>query len=123
VNREAIGGINTHAAMALATHLQTAESGTQVWFIVPPRMFYHGFAMLDFLARDVKAADVLEPIASAQAVPPASSEHPTLYVFSPERLGEIEYVQQAYPNGRLIPLTWMYHAEPLLFGYQIDPAR
>ncbi len=120
IQREHIGGVNTHVAMALATYIKDQPEGTQLWFMVPPRMFYHGFAMLDYLARQVKGDDVLEKVTTPETVPPASAGKVTIYAITPERLDELNLVKLAYPGGEEKALYWPLEPEPLIYVYRLD---
>ena len=121
IHRENIGGANTHLAMALANYLQEQPAGTHVWFMVPHRMYYHGFAMLDYLARDVTAVDVLDPVTTVKQVPQANPNAPTVYAVAPERLGELEFVRQVYPDGEYQELTWPLANGTLVHVYRVNP--
>jgi hypothetical protein len=105
-HREAIGGANTAVANALARYLQAQPDGTRLWFLGAPRMYYHGFALLEFLAPQIEATDVPEAIQRVTAVPDPSETHPTIYVVLPERHAELEFIQRRFPGGATETLTW-----------------
>jgi len=54
---------------------------------------------MDFLAPDVPGQDVAEPLDA----PPDFVEEGrgAVFIFLPERVGELEWVRQAFPGGRL----------------------
>jgi|DewCreStandDraft_2_1066082.scaffolds.fasta_scaffold00826_22 4-amino-4-deoxy-L-arabinose transferase-like glycosyltransferase len=123
VRREQLGGVNTQAANALARYLQTQPGGTKVWFLGPPRMYYHGFELLNFLARDADAADVVDPIRNVAGVPVPAATRPTVYAALPERQEELQFVQERYPGGTFMSLHWPVRPEPLLYVYTVPPQR
>jgi len=66
------------------------------YFFGAPRM-YSDFGSIPFIAKDVRVQDVLEPLSG----PPTfvDPNRKPVFVFLPERLGELERVKQAYPGG------------------------
>lgn len=93
-----LGGGNTTAATAIATTLRDEEPAAQdVYFFGFPRMGYFSLSTIPFLAPEMRGQDVTEPLTGP---PTWSLAGPTLFVFLPERLGELALVQQSYPNGR-----------------------
>lgn len=91
-----LGGTNTVVANDIAEYLQAEPTRPTVYFMGFPRMGYYSLSTIPYLAPDAAAIDVIEPI----TVPPTwAITDPTLAIFLPERLGELPFVQQAYPNG------------------------
>jgi hypothetical protein len=57
---------------------------------------------MSFLAPDVPGQDVVEPLtAPPDFAHEADEEHGVVCIFLPERAGELAWVQQAFPDGRL----------------------
>jgi hypothetical protein len=122
VPHERLGGVNTHAANALAVYLKEQPAGTRVYFMAPPRMYYRGFALLQFIARDAIGQDVLEKVRKAADVPPKAPDHPTIYAALPERRGELEIIQSRYPGGESKILTWPLESQFLFYIYKVTPS-
>ena len=91
-----LGGGNTVVANEIAEYLQAEPKPPTVYFMGFPRMGYYSLSTIPYLAPQVDAIDVVEPI----SVPPDwPIGDPTLAIFLPERLNELRFVQEAYPNG------------------------
>ncbi len=60
-------------------------------------MGYFSLSTIPFLAPDMRGQDVVDPLTGPPQWPLVG---PTLFVFLPERLGELPLVEQTYPNGR-----------------------
>ena len=112
-----LGGANTVVANDIAEYLQTEPTPPTVYFMGFPRMGYYSLSTIPYLAPDAEAIDVIEPI----TVPPTwAITDPTLAIFLPERLGELPFVQQAYPNGAYEEV--LDAENQLLYGvYRISP--
>ena len=92
-----LGGFNTETATEIAYYLRDEEPGIQrVYFFGFPRMGYFSHSTIPYLVPRVAAEDVLEPLA---APPNWPANEPTLFIFLPERVGELEYVRASYPGG------------------------
>ena len=94
-----LGGLNTQVATEVAYFLRDKEPADQdVFFFGFPRMGYFSFSTIPFLAPEKQAQDVLEPLTGPSALP---LRGPTLFIFLPERLHELEFVRQQAPDGTL----------------------
>ena len=93
-----LGGGNTEVATHIAHYLRDHEIPEQkVYFFGFPRMGYFSLATIPYLAPDMAGEDVVEPLSA----PPAwGLDGPTLFLFLPERLDELELVRISYPGGR-----------------------
>ena len=71
---------------------------SRVYFFGPPRLYW-GFGTQAFLAPDVAGEDVVEPLTG----PPdfVDRDRGAIFVFLPERVGELAWVRQAFPEGEL----------------------
>ncbi|MEZ4517161.1 MAG: hypothetical protein R3C44_10095 [Chloroflexota bacterium] len=59
-------------------------------------MGYFSLSTIPFLAPEMRGQDVVDPL----TMPPDwGLAGPTLFVFLPERLGELPLVEDAFPNG------------------------
>jgi 4-amino-4-deoxy-L-arabinose transferase-like glycosyltransferase len=90
------GSQNGETATMIGHYLQELDGGYQAYFFGAPRIYW-SFGTMTFLAPDVPGQDVVEPLAA----PPAFGEEgrQAVYIFLPERSGELDWVQQAYPGG------------------------
>ena len=92
------GGLNTLVADRMGKYLTVLGPEYQCYFFGAPRMFY-GFATIPYFARGVVGVDVNQPIQGPpDFVNPARK---AVFVFLPERQGELDMVRQSYPSGRL----------------------
>jgi hypothetical protein len=98
------GSSHGETATMLGHYLQDLNGDYQVYFFGPPRMYW-GFGTMEFLAPDVPAYDVLEPITA----PPefVNPDRDPLFVFLPERLTELQEVRRNYPHGQIHELLDM----------------
>jgi hypothetical protein len=115
--RQQPGGQNTQAANALARYLQQQPPGARVWFLGMPRMYYHGFPLLDFLARQVDAADA----STIWVLPRPDPGRTTVYAVLPEHRAELEATAKCYPGGEQQSLHWPTQPDPLVYVYRVDP--
>ncbi len=94
-----LGGLNTQVATDIAYYLRDKEPADQdVFFFGFPRMGYFSLSTIPFLAPEKQAQDVIEPLTGPSALP---LRGPTLFIFLPERLHELEFVRQQVPDGTL----------------------
>jgi 4-amino-4-deoxy-L-arabinose transferase-like glycosyltransferase len=91
-----LGGLNTAVATDIALSLQTEAEPPDVYFFGFPRMGYFSLATIPYLAPDVKAVDVIEPLT---APPEWEIEKPTQFIFLPDRLDELDFVWEAYETA------------------------
>lgn len=115
-----LGGRNTEAATQVAYYLRDHEIPEQkVYFFGLPRMGYSSFATIQFLAPQMEGEDVIDELESP---PDWSLEGPTLFVFLPERLSELEHVRVGYPDG--LYRESLSDQGPMLFAaYEVVPDR
>ena len=93
-----LGGLNTQVATSIAGYLDEHETAPEVYFFGFPRMGYYSLSTIPYLAPQVEARDVHEPLI---APPQWPLTRPTTFIFLPERLEEMKYVNSAYPGGRI----------------------
>jgi hypothetical protein len=92
-----LGGLNTQVATEIAYFLRDKQPADQdVFFFGFPRMGYFSLSTIPFLAPEKQAQDVIEPLTGPAALP---LRGPTLFIFLPERLHELEFVRQQVPDG------------------------
>ncbi len=108
------GGLNAEVATRLGYYLRDLGPGYKEYFFGAPRM-WADFGSTPFLASETEIYDVKEPFAgSLDFVDPARK---SIFVFLPERIGELDGVRQLAPGGtveevRRIPGDW---DQPVLF--------
>jgi hypothetical protein len=90
------GSFNAEVATRIGYYLRDLGPGWEEYFFGAPRM-YSDFGSIPFIAKDVPVQDVLEPLSSPPAL--VDSNLKPVFVFLPGRLGELEWVKQAYPGG------------------------
>jgi hypothetical protein len=89
--------LNTKVATEIAYFLRDKEPAEQdVFFFGFPRMGYFSLSTIPFLAPEKTGLDIVEPLTGPQDFP---LRGPSLFIFLPERLGELDYVRQRYPGG------------------------
>ncbi|MCP4416305.1 MAG: hypothetical protein GY805_06770 [Chloroflexi bacterium] len=91
-----LGGINTVVATEIAKQLQEEDVLPDVYFFGFPRMGYFSLSTIPYLAPDVYAVDIIEPIT---ALPEWAIERPSLFIFLPERLEEVDFVRDGYETA------------------------
>jgi 4-amino-4-deoxy-L-arabinose transferase-like glycosyltransferase len=111
------GGENGRVATRLAIHLGQRADDAQVYFFGPPRIYY-SFGAIRFLAQDAPGLDVVDALQGPpDFVDPARR---AIFVFLPEREGELAWVKDAYPGGQQ---TWFRTGERTDFvTYTVNPA-
>jgi hypothetical protein len=77
------------------------QAGTRYVYMFAAPYFYLGHGTIKFVGQDPAGTDVIDPLVSATALPDPAPGLKPLFIFVPERLGELEIVKQRYPNGQL----------------------
>jgi 4-amino-4-deoxy-L-arabinose transferase-like glycosyltransferase len=93
------GSENGETATMMGYYLREMDEGTQAYLFGPRRIYYQ-FGTMPFLAPHVEGENVVEPLSG----PPdfeLEGGVGTVFLFLPERLGEMDWVQQAFPGGRV----------------------
>lgn len=92
-----LGGWNTETATDIAAYLREQETRQQhVYFFGVPRMGYYSLSTIPYLVPDMVGEDVIEPLTQPARL---SLYGPTLFVFLPERVHELEHVRAVFPGG------------------------
>jgi 4-amino-4-deoxy-L-arabinose transferase-like glycosyltransferase len=110
-----LGGPNTQTATAIAHYLNDQEPSPKVYFFGPPRMGYHSLATIPYLAPQVMAEDINQPLDSPPDWPLASV---TIFLFLPERQGELALVSRRYPGGTVRQIDDA-QGQPLFLAYEL----
>ena len=92
------GSQNGETTTMMGHYLRDLEGEYQAYFFGAPRIYW-GFGTMSFLAPHVPGHDVLEPLVA----PPTfvDESRGAVFLFLPERGGELSLVQAAYPKGQL----------------------
>lgn len=112
---------NAQAVTDLAAVLAPHSDNWYVYLFTAPQLYLnHG--TIRFVANDPAGIDIPQPLQSITELPPTQAGFEPVFVFTPERLGELELVKQRYTRGELIEL----HRSPgpeeaLLYLYEPDP--
>jgi 4-amino-4-deoxy-L-arabinose transferase-like glycosyltransferase/SAM-dependent methyltransferase len=94
------GGLNTEVANRVADYLNDLGAEWEAFFFGPPRMGISkqgGFPSTPFLAPEVQTLDVWDPLQAISDLPPIRM--PAVFIFLPERAGEMVVLKDAYPDG------------------------
>jgi len=92
------GGENGETATMMGNYLRDREAGTTVYLFGAPRLYW-SFGTMPFLAPAAVGYDVVEPLTAPPTLDPSL---PAVYLFLPERAGELAFVQQTLPGGRVV---------------------
>jgi 4-amino-4-deoxy-L-arabinose transferase-like glycosyltransferase len=97
------GSANGETATMMGHYLRELEGDYQAYLFGAPSIYW-SFGTMSFLAPRVQGKDVVEPLDS----PPDFVDETagtaglgTVFLFLPERSGELVWVQQAFPDGQL----------------------
>jgi 4-amino-4-deoxy-L-arabinose transferase-like glycosyltransferase len=93
-----LGGFNTQTATAIADFLQEQTPPNQlIYFAGFPRMGYRSLSTIPYLAPEMRGHDINEPLTA----PPAwMIVRPSIAIFLPERLSELQFWEMVAPDGR-----------------------
>lgn len=112
---------NTQAATDLAYYLQPKAANSYVYLFAAPQ-FYLNHGTIRFVANLPAGTDVADPLPAITALTPPVAGLRPVFVFIPDREGELGYVKQRYPVGQLNE----FYARPdnsrvLLYIYEPTP--
>ncbi|MBN1137727.1 MAG: glycosyltransferase family 39 protein [Anaerolineae bacterium] len=91
------GSANGETATMIGHYLRSQAPGTQVYFLGAPRIYW-GFGTMGFLAPQVHGHDIEQPLIGPPDLPDMSQS--VVFVFLPDRAGELQWVQAAFPSGQ-----------------------
>ncbi|MCP4423435.1 MAG: hypothetical protein GY803_02985 [Chloroflexi bacterium] len=115
-----LGGDNTETATEIAHYLRDHEIPEQkVYFFGFPRMGYFSLATIPYLAPKMEGEDIVESLTSP---PDWELAGPTLFIFLPERLNELEMVRESYPDGRYREF-FSAKDNRLFFAYEVESVQ
>ncbi len=113
--------LNTEVADRMAHYLNELGAEWTAYFYGPPRM-YVGFPNIAFLASGHEAGYNLFDVDHDEGLgSDFVSVRPNLtFIYLPERLTELEAIQQQFPNGHLRQFDG-YYSSPLFYAYEVRP--
>lgn len=114
--RRTYGWLNTEVGTELGTYLHAQPDPVYVYFFGPPRMFI-GNGTIRFLASNIPGSDVSQPISAADLPAPPPGRRP-IFIFLPERSGELAMVQSRYPDGNLRQFDAVSQPATLFLSYE-----
>lgn len=82
---------------AISTQAKDYPDGSTIYLFTQPDLYYHESALLQFQLPKVTGVDVYPPLTSAPEWRLNNST--SLFVFSNDRINELEYLRQFYPGG------------------------
>jgi hypothetical protein len=114
------GGPNALVATSLADYVQKElEPTTRVVFFGPPRMYY-SFGTVPYLVGRDQGVDVTATLTGPVGPELAAPGDDVVFVFLPERLGELALVQSVFPHGTLEAIESPIGPETLFSVYRPD---
>ncbi len=96
------GSANGETATMMGHYLRDLEGDYQAYLFGAPRIYWK-FGTMPFMAPQVEGTDVIEPLDG----PPSFADEvartglETVFLFLPERSGDLTWVRQAFPGGYL----------------------
>jgi len=113
------GDRNSEIAHEMGTYLRSLEGEWDAYFHGPPAMYVE-FPTIPFLATGFRPGENLLNVGELETEAP--SELPDgrnlVFIYLPERSGEVEMTQAAYPQGELTAIEGVL-ADPLFYVYEV----
>jgi hypothetical protein len=117
------GNYTANTADGLIRYMQENELGanSRIVFFGAPEM-YVDFGSIKYVLNDVESLDIAEPLSAPFDPAQLPADKKPIFFFMPARRGELEFVRQTYPGGRVeeLPSPQPGASEPLLYVYRID---
>ncbi|MEM7115556.1 MAG: glycosyltransferase family 39 protein [Chloroflexota bacterium] len=110
------GDRNTEIAHEMGEYLDNLEGEWTAYFYGPPSM-YVSFPSIPFLADEFRVNENLFDVETGAELQPAPTAS-RIFIFLPERAGEVSSVQTQFPNGELSFIPGAY-ADPLFTVYEV----
>jgi 4-amino-4-deoxy-L-arabinose transferase-like glycosyltransferase len=95
------GSANGETATMIGHYLSDLDAegdGYRAYFFGPPRIYW-SFGTIPFLAPEVSGQDVVDPLSAPSDF--VDNGRGAVFMLLPERLAELSFIQQAYPDGLL----------------------
>lgn len=111
------GGAEAMAATLLGAEVRAQRQRPTLYLHGAPRLF-SGISTLGFLAPGLEATDITEPVNDPTVVRArVAPGRPALFVFLPERFGELTAVSAAFPGGDLREVRSPDGREVMYYSY------
>jgi 4-amino-4-deoxy-L-arabinose transferase-like glycosyltransferase len=110
--------LNTEIGNILGHYLADVSPDYQVFFFGAPRM-YISYSGIEFLAGRRVGADVVQPLPPGQRPAMVRGERRLIFIFLPERLGEMQAVRQFFPNGQELHFDGRF-GKDIVIIYRVD---
>jgi hypothetical protein len=98
------GSTNGETATMMGHYLRELDGEHQAYLFGAPRLYWK-FGTMPFMAPRVQGIDVVEPLDGLPDVADGiagTAGRGAVFLFLPERSGELIWVQQAFPGGNLL---------------------
>jgi hypothetical protein len=92
------GGPNAELATEIAPYLREHTADNRFYFVGAPWVYW-GIGTLPYLVPDADATDVTGPVEEFISLGNVMPEKDAVFIFIPQRIGELELVQKTFPNG------------------------
>jgi hypothetical protein len=115
--RYTYGWLNTEVATAMGNYVGHQPDSVYVYFFGPPRMFVSN-GSIRFMAPNATMVDVIDPLVTPEGLPPPPDGRRLIFIFLPERTGEIEVVAARYPGGTRYQADAQSENATLFYSYE-----
>lgn len=113
--RKIFGGEHAMIGTMISKHvLEDLGEDTQIYFFGTPRM-YINIGSVRYLIPDINKVDLLDRLESPFAPEEMPENSILLFAFLPERLDELEWVRQTYPDGQIQQIISPVEPEKVLY--------
>jgi hypothetical protein len=113
------GGQHAELATETAPLFNELKSTNSFYFFGPPHMYW-GFSTIPYLVPGADAEDIMEPITAPPSRDILISENGAVFVFVPERVEELQLVEQAFPGGDRFEIVRAYDGRMLASIYHVQ---
>jgi hypothetical protein len=114
--RRTFGWLNTEVATEIGGYIRQ-QPNAYVYFFGPPRMFV-GNGTIRFMALDTPGIDLVEPLVTPEMLPPPPDGRRPIFIFLPERAGEMAVVERRYPGGTRYQADAQIEKVTLFYSYE-----
>lgn len=114
---------STQALTEIAYYLRPQAQNRYVYMFTSP-YFYLNHGTIRFVGNEPAGTDIVETLSSSAAMPAPPPGLAPLFIFVPDRLGELDVVKQQYPHGRLVEYRMQPgNDRPIMFIYEPENAE
>ena len=115
------GDRNTEIADNMSHYLNALGGDEWVAYFYGPPSMYVGFPTIPFLAQDFYQGLNLFDVPPEGGPLPDSPAPNQVFIFLPERSGELQGVQNQFPGGEVKTFAG-FHSDPLFYAYELPAA-